>query len=57
VKVKIIEEPDGTRRAIPEYEDLKRIAAAKKRPLKVIYDEVLRSFKMTLKLSVLNASV
>lgn len=57
VKVKIIEEPDGTKRATPEYEDLRRIAEAKKIPLKLLYDEVLRSFKMTLKLSVLNASV
>jgi uncharacterized protein (TIGR00299 family) protein len=45
VKVKIIEEPDGTKRATPEYEDLKRIAEAKKIPLKVLYDEVLRSIK------------
>ena len=45
VKVKIIEEPDGTKRTTPEYEDLKRIAEAKKIPLKVFYDEVLRSFK------------
>ena len=45
VKVKIIEEPDGTKRATPEYEDLRRIAAAKKIPLKVLYDEVVRSFK------------
>ena len=46
VKVKIIEEPDGTKRATPEYEDLKRIAVAKKIPLKVLYDEVLRSIKV-----------
>jgi uncharacterized protein (DUF111 family) len=45
VKVKIIEEPDGTKRATPEYEDLRQIAAAKKIPLKVLYDEVLTSFK------------
>ena len=45
VKVKIIEEPDGTKRATPEYEDLKRIAETKKIPLKVFYDEVLRSLK------------
>ncbi|MEK6563365.1 MAG: hypothetical protein AABZ59_09310 [Candidatus Binatota bacterium] len=45
MKVKIIEEPDGTKRATPEYEDLKRIAMAKKIPLKVLYGEVLRSFK------------
>ena len=45
VKVKIIEEPDGTKRATPEYEDLRRIAQSKKIPLKVLYDEVLRSIK------------
>jgi len=45
VKVKVIEEPDGTKRATPEYEDLRRIAQAKKIPLKLLYDEVVRSFK------------
>lgn len=45
VKVKVIEEPDGTKRATPEYEDLRRIAQAKKIPLKVLYDEVVRSFR------------
>jgi len=45
VKVKMIEEPDGTKRATPEYEDLRRIAAAKKIPLKVLYDEVLMGLK------------
>ncbi len=45
VKVKIIEEPDGTKRTTPEYEDLRRIAQSKKIPLKVLYDEVVRSFK------------
>lgn len=44
VKVKIIEQPDGTKRAAPEYDDLKRIAAAKKIPLKLLHDEVVRSF-------------
>jgi len=44
VKVKIIEEPDGTKRATPEYEDLKRIAAAKKIALKALYDEVIKNF-------------
>ncbi len=44
VKVKVIEEPDGTKRATPEYEDLRRIAQAKKIPLRVLYDEVVRSF-------------
>jgi len=42
VKVKIIEEPDGTKRATPEYEDLRRIAEAKKIPLKALYDAVLK---------------
>jgi pyridinium-3,5-bisthiocarboxylic acid mononucleotide nickel chelatase len=45
IKVKIAEEPDGTRRVAPEYDDLKRIAAAKKIPLKLLYDEVVRSSK------------
>jgi pyridinium-3,5-bisthiocarboxylic acid mononucleotide nickel chelatase len=45
VKVKIIETPDGTRKATPEYEDLKRIAARKKIPLKTLYDEVVRNHK------------
>jgi uncharacterized protein (TIGR00299 family) protein len=45
IKVKVAAAPDGAKRATPEYEDLKRIAAAKKIPLKVLYDEVLRSFR------------
>ena len=44
VGVKVIQQPDGTRRAAPEYDDLKRIAAAKKIPLKQLYDEVMKSF-------------
>ena len=44
VRVKIIEEPDGSKRATPEYDDLKRLAAAKKIPLRVVHDEVMRSF-------------
>ncbi len=43
VRVKTIEHPDGTKRATPEYEDLKRIAAHKKIPLKILYDEILRN--------------
>jgi pyridinium-3,5-bisthiocarboxylic acid mononucleotide nickel chelatase len=43
IKIKIAEEPDGTKRVAPEYDDLKRIAAAKKIPLKLLYDEVVRS--------------
>ena len=45
VKVKIIEELDGIKRATPEYEDLKRIAAEKKMTLKALYDEVLRGLR------------
>jgi uncharacterized protein (DUF111 family) len=42
VAVKIVEQPDGRKRAAPEYDDLKRIAAAKKIPLKHLHDEILR---------------
>jgi hypothetical protein len=44
VRVKLIEAPDGTLRATPEYEDLKRIARSKNVPLRLLYDEVARSF-------------
>ena len=44
IKVKVSAAPDGTKRATPEYEDLKRIAAAKKIPLKILYDEVVKNF-------------
>lgn len=44
VRVKVVEEPGGKKRATPEYEDLKKIARVKKVPLKALYDEVLRSF-------------
>ncbi len=42
VNVKVVERPDGTKRAAPEYEDLKRIASTKKVPMKILYDEVLK---------------
>ena len=42
VTVKIVEQPDGRKRATPEYDDLRRIAAAKKLPIKLIHDEVMR---------------
>ncbi len=45
VRVKIIEEPDGTKRAAPEYDDLKRIATTKNVALKMLHDEVARSFE------------
>ena len=44
VAVKIAEQPDGGTRAMPEYDDLKRLAAAKKLPIKLIHDEVMRLF-------------
>ena len=45
IQVKVIEEPGGTKRLAPEYDDLKRIANAKKIPLKLLYDEVVRSIR------------
>jgi uncharacterized protein (TIGR00299 family) protein len=44
VRIKVVEEPDGTRRAAPEYDDLKRIAEARKIPLKLLHDEIVKSF-------------
>jgi hypothetical protein len=44
VKIKVIEAPDGAKRATPEYDDLKRIARGRKIPLKILYDEVARAF-------------
>jgi hypothetical protein len=43
VTVKIVKQPDGSKRAIPEYDELRRLAKAKRLPLKLIYDEVLRA--------------
>jgi uncharacterized protein (DUF111 family) len=40
--VKIVEQPDGRKRTMPEYDDIKRIATAKKLPIKLIHDEVMR---------------
>jgi hypothetical protein len=42
VAVKIVEQPDGRKRTMPEYDDIKRIATAKKLPIKLIHDEVMR---------------
>ncbi len=42
IRVKLVLQPTGEKRATPEYDDLKRIAAAKKIPLKRLYDEVMR---------------
>lgn len=49
VRVKIIEQPDGLKRATPEYDDLKRIAAHKKIPIRILYDETLRNFRTSAK--------
>jgi len=45
VTVKIVTQPDGSRRAAPEYDDLKRIAAANRISLQKIHDEVTRQLK------------
>ncbi len=45
VTVKLVEQPDGTKRASPEYDDLKRIAAARKIPIKALFDDVVGSLK------------
>ena len=45
VTVKIVTQPDGSQRATPEYDDLKRIATAKRTTLKTIHDEVMRQLK------------
>ena len=45
VAVKIVTQPDGTERATPEYDDLKRIAGAKRTTLKTVHDEVMRQLK------------
>ncbi len=45
IRVKVVEEPNGKKRVAPEYDDLKRLAAAKNIPLKLLYDEVVRSSK------------
>lgn len=42
VAVKCITNPDGTTRFVPEYEVCKNIALAKKIPLKIVYENILR---------------
>src|SRR6185503_18227838 len=44
VTIKIVAQPDGQRRASPEYDDIKRIAAAEDLPIKLLHDEVMRVF-------------
>ena len=45
VRVKVIETPDGATQTTPEYDDLKRIAAARKIPLKLLYDEIATTLR------------
>jgi pyridinium-3,5-bisthiocarboxylic acid mononucleotide nickel chelatase len=45
VKVKILQEPSGEKRISPEYNELKRIADDEKLPLRIVRDEVVKSFK------------
>jgi uncharacterized protein (DUF111 family) len=42
VRVKRITQGIGREHASPEYDDLKRIAATKNLPLKLVYDEVMK---------------
>ncbi len=42
--VKVAEEPGGGKRATPEYDEARKIAASRKVPLKAVYDEVTRCF-------------
>ncbi len=42
VAVKIVEQPDGSKRVVPEYDDLKRLAIAQRVPLKMIQEELAR---------------
>src|ERR1051325_11428365 len=42
VRIKRVAQGNGRDHASPEYDDLKRIASAKKIPLKILYDEVMK---------------
>ena len=42
--VKVAEEPGGGKRATPEYDEARQVAASRKVPLKAVYDEVTRCF-------------
>jgi len=42
IRVKRIEDPEGSTRLIPEYEACKKIALQKKIPLRVVYDTIAR---------------
>ncbi len=43
LRVKMSTRPDGADFALPEYDDCVKIARSQKVPLKVVYDEILRS--------------
>jgi len=43
--VKVVEQPDGIRRAAPEYAELKRIATTKNISLRDLHDEVMKNLK------------
>jgi uncharacterized protein (TIGR00299 family) protein len=45
VTVKVVNQPDGSKRATPEYDDLKRLAMAKHVPIKTIHDDVMRQLQ------------
>jgi len=45
IRIKVIDQADGVQRVTPEYDDLKRIAAAKKISLKSLHDEVMKNLK------------
>jgi pyridinium-3,5-bisthiocarboxylic acid mononucleotide nickel chelatase len=45
ITVKIVTQPDGTKRATPEYDDLKRLATAKRIPLNIVHAEVMKHLK------------
>jgi uncharacterized protein (DUF111 family) len=45
IRIKVIDQGDGVQRVTPEYDDLKRIAAAKNISLKSLHDEVMKNLK------------
>lgn len=45
VRAKIVTQPDGSQRAAPEYDDLKKLAAATRIPIPKLAHEFLRSLK------------
>ena len=43
IQVKRIIEPDGNTRIVPEYEICKKIALEKNIPIRVVYDNIIKS--------------